>query len=137
MYQLSEYDKKALIKILEYLYYNNISDEEDYFYLSEMPIWLLLGSKEYLTSLNIKQIYRGIGTGYSNDGFSWTYNKNTAEIFGDNVLSKELPDSIISVDYIKHIVERKKLNIDFINPILIKYLLEVNEYEIIIPLKNI
>jgi hypothetical protein len=137
MYQLSEYDKKTLIKILEYLYYNNISDEEDYFYLSEIPIWLLLGSKEYLTSLNIKQIYRGSKIGYSDDGFSWTYDKDTAKMFGGTILNKEIPDGIISVDYIKNIVETKKLNIDFINPILLTYLLEVNEHEIIIPLKKL
>jgi hypothetical protein len=147
--KLDEKDKKALIKILEYVYYNNIdsSDEDDVIKISDIPSWLLKGSYDYLANKGIKNIYRGTNQeGESKkESFSWTYTESTAEKFGSKVLSKKLPKNVVCPEYIAELIINKKLNkkelYDVVGAESVDYLLRTIykqnfENEVIVPIKS-
>ena len=132
---LTNFDQKALIKIIEYVYYNNISDEEDYITISEIPKWILTGSKKYLNSKNITEIYRGENDKQHEAPFSWTYNKTTAESFGKNIITKNVPDNVICPEYIVKLIKERKLNLNgIVDSDALDYFLLNTENEVIIPL---
>jgi len=136
---LSNFDKRALVKIIEYVYYNNISDKEDYITLKEIPQWILDGSKNYLKTKNIEKIYRGENNNNHQEPFSWTYSESTAKKFGTNILSKEIPNNVICPEYIAKLVIDKKLDLSGIIDSealdnLIKTYNDNFENEVIIPL---
>lgn len=106
---ISDSDKKYILHLLEYVYYNN-PEEDDEFSPIDAPDWIIKGSYEYLKNKGINKIYRGIADKnyHGEKGYSWTYNKKIAENFGDKIVEKPLPKKIISPEYVFDWVNKNK-----------------------------
>jgi hypothetical protein len=104
---ISDSDKKYITYLLEYVYYNN-PDEEDKYSPTDAPEWIIKFSYQFLKNHGITKIYRGFSPGsYQDvDAYSWTYDKDVAKSFGDNIVEIPLPAKVVSVEYVLDWVKR-------------------------------